>query len=71
MNTAKIKKIPILLMQHGMIYDSKNFVLRNNLTGIYPNQSDYAIVWGELMKKHLISLGYEQKKNKSFRLSNL
>ena len=65
MNVAKTQNIPVLLMQHGIIYDSKNAILRNNLVGIYPNQSDYAIVWGELMKKHLISLGYDQKKIKS------
>lgn len=64
MNLAKIKKIPILLMQHGMIYDSKDFLLRNHLIGIYPNHSDYAIVWGQLMKNHLVSLGYEQNKIK-------
>jgi len=39
-----------------------NSVLRNNLVGVYPNQSDYAIVWGELMQNHLVSLGYEPKK---------
>ena len=65
MNTAKKQKIPVLLMQHGIIYDSKNTILRHNLVGIYPNQSDYAIVWGDLMKKHLISLGYDQMKIKS------
>ena len=64
MNMAKIKNIPVLLMQHGIIYDSKNSILRNNIVGIYPNQSDYAIVWGNLMKKHLISLGYDEKKIK-------
>jgi len=64
MNIAKTKEIPVILMQHGLIYDSKNSISRNNLTGIYPNQSDYAIVWGQLMKIHLESLGYDQNKIK-------
>lgn len=63
-NLAKPKNIPVILMQHGLIYESDDFLLRNNLTGIYPNNSDYAIVWGELMKNHLISLGYEKEKIK-------
>lgn len=70
MNTAKIEKIPILLIQHGIIYDSKDSILRNKIVGIYPNLSDYAIVWGEPMKKHLVSLGYDQKKIKSLGCPN-
>ena len=63
-NLAKPKNIPVILMQHGLIYESDDFLLRNNLTGIYPNNSDYVIVWGPLMKNHLISLGYEKEKIK-------
>ena len=63
-NLAKSNNIPVILMQHGLIYDSDDFHLRNNLTGIYPNLSDYAIVWGPLMKNHLVSLGYKKEKIK-------
>jgi UDP-N-acetylglucosamine 2-epimerase len=60
---AKKNKIPIILIQHGVLsYDSKESKIINEFTGSMPVISDKFFVWGEAMKKYAIDFGISSEK---------
>ena len=50
---AKQNKIPVVLLQHGVPYDTPNAISRNNLLGFFPNDSDFFISWGKIISKYV------------------
>lgn len=59
---AKIKKIPIFLYQHGLIFDTKNGYEMNIHHGALPKLSDFSLVWGKTDRKYRENLGLETNK---------
>jgi len=53
MNLAQRNGKNVVMMQHGVPYETKEASKRNNLSGFFPNFSDAMIVWGQLTKKYL------------------
>ena len=53
---SKSQKIPIYLMQHGLIFDTDEALSMNKYQGVLGQNSDYQLVWGnidyEYRKKH-------------------
>lgn len=64
LHLAKKNGIPVILMQHGLPYETNEASERNNLSGFFPNFSDNMIVWGDLTKKYLVNSGIEPSKLK-------
>lgn len=49
---AKKMKIPIVLLQHGLFYDSPGARYMNKFQGVYPLDVDKYVVWGKLEADH-------------------
>lgn len=64
MHLARKNNIPVILVQHGVPYETKEAFDRNNLIGFFPNFSDAMIVWGDLTNKYLESSGINSSKIK-------
>jgi len=64
MQLARRNRIPILMMQHGVPYETKGAYKRNNLLGFFPNFSDYMVVWGDATKTYLEESGIDPSKIK-------
>lgn len=62
MHLARKNKIPIILMQHGVPYETKEAIERNNLIGFFPNFSDYMITWGNVTKEYVENFGIDSSK---------
>lgn len=58
MHIAKQYKVPIILIQHGMPYETVEAFERNNLSGFFPNFSDKMIVWGTSTQKYVENSGF-------------
>ncbi|QLH09697.1 hypothetical protein [Candidatus Nitrosotenuis sp. DW1] len=54
----------VVLMQHGIPYETKEASKRNDLSGFFPNFSDAMIVWGKPTKKYLEDSGIDPSKLK-------
>ena len=48
---AKKENIPIILLQQGLYYDTKEAVIANRTMTVYPRNSDKFAVWGEIAKE--------------------
>jgi len=61
---AKQRGIPVILLQHGLFFDSgvKGAYEMNKFQGVYPIDADEIIVWGEIEKKHQIASGTPEDK---------
>jgi hypothetical protein len=62
---AKKKKIPVIMLQHGMYYDSIEALEFNQFAGVLPTIVDIIACWGESFKKSLEKWGFESKKIKA------
>jgi len=61
---AKQKGIPVILLQHGLFFDSgiNGAFEMNKFQGVYPVDADEIIVWGEVEKNHQILAGIPENK---------
>jgi hypothetical protein len=59
---AKKMKIPVILVQHGLYYDTQKAFSFNNFAGIFPFDSDKFIAWGKIMEKYAIDCGISDNK---------
>ena len=59
---AKLKKIPTLLLQHGLISDSVDSNDHNVYHGVIPIESDHAIVWGKINEDYFRHIGIPAEK---------
>lgn len=54
---SKKFKIPLMLLQHGLYYDTKEAYEFNKFAGVLPFDSDKILVWGDVMKKYVLECG--------------
>lgn len=59
---AKKSKIPIILLQHGLYYDSTESFEHNKFIGILPFNSDIIACWGESFSSSLLKWGFPPEK---------
>ncbi|MDC0202147.1 CDP-glycerol glycerophosphotransferase family protein [Candidatus Nitrosopelagicus sp.] len=59
---AKQNGIPVVLLQHGVPYDTENAITRNNLLGFFPNDSNFLISWGKLIQEYVENFGIDKSK---------
>ena len=59
---AKKFKIPIILLQHGLYYDSNESFEFNKFYGILPFNSDIIACWGESFYSSLLKYGFSPEK---------
>ena len=59
---AKNEKIPIFLIQHGLIFDTHNALSMNKYQGVMGYDSDYQFVWGNIDYNYKIQNGFEPEK---------
>jgi len=59
---AKGFKIPIIMLQHGLPYETESALKYNKFVGIFPNQSDKLISWGNIFKNYVVDSGISQNK---------
>ncbi len=56
------KKIPIVLLQHGLIFDTNEALTMNKYQGVLGSDSDYIVVWGDIDEKYRKNIGMDTKK---------
>ena len=61
---GKAKKIPIILIQHGLIFDTKEAFTMNKYQGVLGLDVDYQLVWGDVDYNYRTKLGFDSKKIK-------
>lgn len=59
---ANLKNIPIILVQHGLYYDTPEAIEFNEFVGIFPNQSDHIIAWGNILSDYASECGIPKNK---------
>ena len=59
---AKSFKIPTVLIQHGLFYDTQEAYSMNKFQGVFPSEVDKYIVWGKLEEEHAIKNGVTPEK---------
>jgi len=59
---SKKFKIPLMLLQHGLYYDTKKAYEFNKFAGVLPFDSDKILVWGDIMKKYTLECGIPSEK---------
>ncbi len=59
---AKKSKIPIILLQHGLYYDSDESLKFNKFYGVLPFNSDIIACWGESFRSSLLRWGFSPEK---------
>ena len=59
---AKSFKIPTVLIQHGIFYDTPEAYNMNKFQGVFPSEVDKYIVWGKLEAEHAIKHGVMPEK---------
>lgn len=59
---GKKAKIPIILLQHGLYYDTPQSLQYNEFAGIMPNHSDLFFVWGKAFQNYSINSGVPMEK---------
>ena len=65
---AKKLTIPIIILQHGLYFDSPELITKNKFHGVIPKISDMILVWGPKFKEYLIK--NELDKNKIFEIGS-
>lgn len=65
MNLARKNQVPVIMMQHGVAYETEGAFERNNLLGYFPNFSDFMITWGNTTKEYLERCGVIPNKIKA------
>ena len=55
------KKIPTILIQHGLYWETLENRESDEFEGIFPNESDKFLVWGKITEKYAIDCGYSKK----------
>ncbi len=53
LHLAKKQKIPTLVLQHGMFYDSDEMINENSFQRTLPTKTDYYVAWGNVTKNFL------------------
>ncbi|MEM3064596.1 MAG: hypothetical protein QW177_04405 [Candidatus Nitrosotenuis sp.] len=61
---AKKQKIPVILLQHGLYYDSPEALEFNKFAGVLPISTDIIACWGNSFKKSLERYGFQSEKIK-------
>lgn len=61
---AQTFKIPTVLIQHGIFYDTPESFLMNKFQGVFPLEVDNYVVWGELEAKNAMRYGVSPEKIK-------
>ena len=59
---GKSKKIPIFLMQHGLIFDTPEALMVNKYHGVLGLNTDYQLVWGDIDYQYRKKLGFDPEK---------
>ena len=59
---AKSFKIPTVLIQHGIFYDTPEAYSMNKFQGVFPSEVDKYVVWGKLEVEHAIKYGVTPEK---------
>ena len=59
---AKKLEIPIILLEHGLNYDSPELITKNKFHGIIPKTSDMILTWGPKFKEYLVQNGLDENK---------
>ena len=59
---AKKHSIPVVLLQHGLFFDSYKANRMNKFQGVFPVDSDETIVWGHIEKNHQLKNGIREEK---------
>jgi len=62
LNISKKQKIKTILIQHGLYIDDALADTYYDFTGIFPKKSDKFLVWGDVTKKHAITMGVPEEK---------
>ena len=62
MHLARKNNIHVVMIKHGVPYETKEAYVRNNLLGFFPNFSDYMVVWGSATKAYLEKSGISTSK---------
>ena len=59
---GKSKKIPIFLMQHGLIFDTPEALMVNKYHSVLGLNTDYQLVWGDIDYQYRKKLGFDPEK---------
>tara|TARA_B100001750_G_scaffold94764_1_gene74737 strand:+ start:2033 stop:3907 length:1875 start_codon:yes stop_codon:yes gene_type:complete len=59
---GKSKKIPVFLMQHGLIFDTPEALMMNKYQGVLGLNTDYQLVWGDIDYQYRKKLGFDPEK---------
>jgi len=59
---GKSKKIPVFLMQHGLIFDTTEAFMMNKYQGALGLNTDYQLVWGDIDYQYRKKLGFDPEK---------
>ena len=59
---AKIRNIPIYLMQHGLIFDTTEAIIMNKYQGVLGINSDYQLVWGDVDFQYRKNMEFNSEK---------
>lgn len=62
MNLARRNNVQVVMIQHGIPFETQEAFERNNLLGFFPNFSDAMMVWGNLTKKYIKNSGFTDSK---------
>ena len=65
LNLAKQNGISVIFSQHGFEFDTNEMIKSMNYFRDFPRKSDFAIVWGNMMKEWFVKNGLDDKKIKS------
>ncbi len=58
---AKRSNIKVVLMQHGMYWETDENYEQNKFAGIFPEEADKMIVWGKQTKEYITRCGFHEK----------
>ncbi|WP_100182738.1 hypothetical protein [Candidatus Nitrosotenuis aquarius] len=61
LNLAKQAGIKVVLIQHGLYYDTQEAKEYNQFVGIFPEKSDKFLVWGNIMRQYAEQNNFGQK----------
>lgn len=59
---GKSKNIPILLMQHGLIFDTDDAFTMNKYQGVLGLETDFQLLWGDVDYEYRKKLGFSPEK---------
>ena len=59
---AKKLAIPIILLQHGLYYDSPELITKYKFYKIHPKAPDMILAWGSKFKEYLVKNGLDENK---------